>query len=217
MTGKCSLSHRLSYDASEAMQNFFEKTEKLNMTEIFNNDEKILDLNKQIKTIESTTSKKEKQGSNLKRQIREAVEKGRDIPDFLTDLLLENEQNLKALAVELQQLIETKNQHIEQQEISKSFSQENIHSLLNDRSEDGVRKRIQINNHLRKIIKQIHFFWRKKPGGKRGIGIPTMLVEFQNGIKRFVLEDDFTLDSDFSNVAIFEQVMQETHELYLKK
>lgn len=217
MTGKCTLSHRLSYDASEAMQNFFEKTEKLNMTEIFNNDEKILGLNKQIKTVESNITKKEKQGSNLKRQIREAVEKGKDIPDFLTDLLLENEQDLKALAVELQQLIETKNRHIEQQEISKSFSQENIHSLLNDRTDDGVRKRIQINNHLRKIVKQIHFFWRKKPGGKRGIGIPTMLIEFQNGIKRFVLEDEFTLDSDSSNIAIIEQVLQETHELYLKK
>lgn len=161
MTGKCTLSHRLSYDASEAMQNFFEKTEKLNMTEVFNNDEKILDLNKKIKTTESTISKKEKQGSNLKRQIREAVEKSRDIPDFLTDLLLENEHELKALAVELQKLIETKNEHIEQQEISKSFSQENILALLNDRSEHGIRKRIQINNHLRKIVKQIHFFGEK--------------------------------------------------------
>lgn len=217
MTGRCKISHRLSYDAILAMQNFFEKSEKLNLSDVLEADESIERKNQEISAAIINQENLAKQIHQLQGQIHDALVSARKIPQFLTDLLFDKEKEHEELEAQISRLKDEKRVLLEQVEAANEFTTQNVFDLINDDSENGIRKRIRINNHLLKLIKSIKLFWRKKPGGLKGMGVPTMVVEFANGTVRVVIEDGFIVDSDKGNTEMLLKILRDTHEIYLGK
>lgn len=215
MTGRCTVSHRLSYDAIEAMKNFFEKSEKLNLSDVLEADERIERKNQDISDATNNQANLAKQIHQLQGQIQDALVFARKIPQFLTDLLFDKEKEKEELEAQISRFKEEKKALLEQIEAANEFTTQNVFDLINDDSEFGIRKRIRINNHLLKLIRSIKLFWRKKPGGLKGMGVPTMVVEFANGNVRIVVEDGFIVDSDKGDTGLILKILAKTHAAYL--
>ncbi|HAA38509.1 MAG TPA: hypothetical protein DCE36_00310, partial [Pseudomonas sp.] len=126
MSGKCVLGKRLTYNASEAMQFFFEKTDRLNLSEIFENDENILRLNNSIKDAERALKNTNHQLEQLKKQIREMLRTGKNISDTLNEMLIEFETLQREQNNTLKKLKNEKETSVAQIEVSKNFNQENF-------------------------------------------------------------------------------------------
>lgn len=228
MSGKCVLGKRLTYNASEAMQFFFEKTDRLNLSEIFENDENILRLNNSIKDAERALKNTNHQLEQLKKQIREMLRTGKNISDTLNEMLIEFETLQREQNITLKKLKNEKETSVAQIEVSKNFNQENILELLNDKSAEATRKRININNHLKQIVENIQFFCRgyskKNPmtgvEDKRSTLIPTMIVKFKNGAVRVIVENEMIKEvGDSSGGAeLYLQILEDMHQkMTLKK
>jgi len=228
MSGKCVLGKRLTYNASEAMQFFFEKTDRLNLSEIFENDENILRLNNSIKDAERALKNTNHQLEQLKKQIREMLRTGKNISDTLNEMLIEFETLQREQNNTLKKLKNEKETSVAQIEVSKNFNQENILELLNDKSAEATRKRININNHLKQIVENIQFFCRgyskKNPmtgvEDKRSTLIPTMIVKFKNGAVRVIVENEMIKEvGDSSGGAeLYLQILEDMHQkMTLKK
>lgn len=228
MTGKCVLGKRLTYNASEAMQFFFEKTDRLNLSEIFENDENILRLNNSIKDAERALKNTNHQLEQLKKQIREMLRTGKNISDTLNEMLIEFETLHREQTKALKTLKEEKETSIAQIEVSRNFNQENIFELLNDKSDEATRKRININNHLKQIIENIQFFCRgyskKNPitgvEDKRSTLIPTMIVKFKNGAVRVIVENELIKDvgEQSGGAELYLEILEDMHQqMILKK
>ncbi|WP_080944699.1 recombinase family protein [Pseudomonas synxantha] len=228
MSGKCVLGKRLTYNASEAMQFFFEKTDRLNLSEIFENDENILRLNNSIKDAERALKNTNHQLEQLKKQIREMLRTGKNISDTLNEMLIEFETFQREQNNTLKKLKNEKETSVAQIEVSKNFNQENILELLNDKSAEATRKRININNHLKQIVENIQFFCRgyskKNPmtgvEDKRSTLIPTMIVKFKNGAVRVIVENEMIKEvGDSSGGAeLYLQILEDMHQkMTLKK
>lgn len=228
MTGKCALGKRLTYNASESMQFFFEKTDRLNLSEIFENDENILHLTNSIKDSERALKNTTKQLEQLKKQIKEMLRNGKNISDTLNEMLIEFETLQREQTNALKTLKEEKETSVAQIEVSRNFNQENILELLNDKSDEATRKRININNHLKQIIENIQFFCRgyskKNPmtgvEDKRSTLIPTMIVKFKNGVVRVIVENEMIKDvGELSGGAeLYLNILEDMHQnMILKK
>lgn len=222
MSGKCVLGKRLTYNASQAMQFFFEKTDRLNLSEIFENDENILRLNNSIKDAERALKNTNHQLEQLKKQIREMLRTGKNISDTLNEMLIEFETLQREQTNALKTLKEEKETSVAQIEVSRNFNQENILELLNDKSDEATRKRININNHLKQIIENIQFFCRgyskKNPitgvEDKRSTLIPTMIVKFKNGVVRVIVENEMIKDvGELSGGAeLYLNILEDMHQ-----
>lgn len=228
MSGKCVLDKRLTYNASEAMQFFFEKTDRLNLSEIFENDENILRLNNSIKDAERALKNTNHQLEQLKKQIREMLRIGKNISDTLNEMLIEFETLKREQTNTLKTLKEEKETSVAQIEVSRNFNQENILELLNDKSDEATRKRININNHLKQIIENIQFFCRgyskKNPitgvEDKRSTLIPTMIVKFKNGAVRVIVENELIKDvgEQSGGAELYLEILEDMHQqMILKK
>lgn len=90
------------------MQFFFEKTDRLNLSEIFENDENILRLNNSIKDAEETLKNTNHQREQLKKQIREMLRTGKNISNTLNEMLIELETLQRELVNALKTLKEEK-------------------------------------------------------------------------------------------------------------
>lgn len=222
MSGKCVLGKRLTYNASQAMQFFFEKTDRLNLSEIFENDENTLRLNNSIKDAERALKNTNHQLEQLKKQIREMLRTGKNISDTLNEMLIEFETLQREQTNALKTLKEEKETSVAQIEVSRNFNQENILELLNDKSDEATRKRININNHLKQIIENINFFCRgyskKNPitgvEDKRSTLIPTMIVKFKNGVVRVIVENEMIKDvGELSGGAeLYLNILEDMHQ-----
>lgn len=222
MSGKCVLGKRLTYNASQAMQFFFEKTDRLNLSEIFENDENTLRLNNSIKDAERALKNTNHQLEQLKKQIREMLRTGKNISDTLNEMLIEFETLQREQTNALKTLKEEKETSVAQIEVSRNFNQENILELLNDKSDEATRKRININNHLKRIIENINFFCRgyskKNPitgvEDKRSTLIPTMIVKFKNGVVRVIVENEMIKDvGELSGGAeLYLNILEDMHQ-----
>ncbi|NMZ39756.1 recombinase family protein [Pseudomonas proteolytica] len=228
MTGKCVLGKRLTYNASEAMQFFFEKTDRLNLSEIFENDENILRLNNSIKDVERALKNTNHQLEQLKKQIREMLRTGKNISDTLNEMLIEFETLQREQTKALKTLKEEKETSIAQIEVSRNFNQENIFELLNDKSDEATRKRININNHLKQIIENIQFFCRGYSKKNHDTGVedkrstltPTMIVKFKNGAVRVIVENEMIKDIGESSggAELYLNILEDMHQqMILKK
>lgn len=219
MTNKCQVKWRLSYSASQTMQYFFEKTDKLNLSDIFENDSDLLRLNTELKKYERDQKNNSLQLARLKTQIKEILIQGKGISSTLNDMMIEFETLQKELATKIDLLRNEKNQYITRLEISRSFTQQNILELLNDRSDEGIRKRISINNHLSQIISEIKIFWRgfskKDPitgkPDKRSAGEPALFIKFKNGTTRIIIETEMVRDDEDVGAKTFVESFQEMH------
>lgn len=227
MTGKCTLGKRLTYNASQAMQFFFEKTDRLNLSEIFENDENILRLNNSIKDAERALKNTNHQLEQLKKQIREMLRTGKNISDTLNEMLIEFETLQREQINTLKRLKEEKETSVAQIEVSRNFNQENILELLNDKSDEATRKRININNHLKQIIENIQFFCRgyskKNPDtgieDKRSTLTPTMIVRFKNGAVRVIVENEMIKDIGESSggAELYLNILEDMHQTMILK
>lgn len=225
MSGKCVINRRLTYNASEAMQYFFEKTDKLNLSEIFENDEKILVLNNSIKEAERDLKNTSAQLERLKKQIKEMLRSGKEISDTLNEMLIEFETSQREQIKTANALKEEKQKSVQQIEASRSFDQDNILELLNDKSDEATRKRITINNHLKQIIENIEFFWRgyskfnpiTGERDKRSTGIPTMIVTFKTGAVRIIIENEMIKDmgDQFGGAELYMNILKDTNEMMI--
>lgn len=222
MSGKCVLGKRLTYNASEAMQFFFEKTDRLNLSEIFENDENIVLLNNSIREAERALKNTNNQLERLKKQIKEMLRTGKDISETLNEMLIEFEVLQREQTNTLKKLKHDKEISIVQIEASRNFNQENILELLNDKSDEATRKRININNHLKQIIEDIQFFCRgyskKNPTtgveDRRSTLIPTMIVKFKNGAVRVIVENEMIKDVDESSggAELYLTILEDMHQ-----
>ncbi|MFJ4132979.1 recombinase family protein [Pseudomonas cyclaminis] len=227
MTGKCTLGKRLTYNASQAMQFFFEKTDRLNLSEIFENDENILRLNNSIKDAERALKNTNHQLEQLKKQIREMLRTGKNISDTLNEMLIEFETLQREQTNTLKKLKNEKETSVAQIEASKNFNQENILELLNDKSDEATRKRININNHLKQLIENIQFFCRgysKKNSitgveDKRSTLTPTMIVRFKNGAVRVIVESELIKDvgEQSGGAELYLQILEDMHQKMILK
>ncbi|MFL1545950.1 recombinase family protein [Pseudomonas sp. O39] len=227
MSGKCVLGKRLTYNASEAMQFFFEKTDRLNLSEIFENDENILRLNNSIRDAERALKNTNNQLEQLKKQIREMLRTGKNISDTLNEMLIEFETLQREQINALKTLKEEKETSVAQIEVSRNFNQENILELLNDKSDEATRKRININNHLKQLIENIQFFCRgyskKNPitgvEDKRSTLIPTMIVKFKNGAVRVIVENELIKDvgEQSGGAELYLQILEDMHQKMVLK
>lgn len=227
MSGKCVLDKRLTYNASQAMQFFFEKTDRLNLSEIFENDENILRLNNSIKDAERALKNTNHQLEQLKKQIREMLRTGKNISDTLNEMLIEFETLQREQTNSLKTLKEEKETSVAQIEVSRNFNQENILELLNDKSDEATRKRININNHLKQIIENIQFFCRgyskKNPltgvEDKRSTLIPTMIVKFKNGVVRVIVENEMIKDvgEQSGGAELYLEILEDMHQTMILK
>lgn len=184
MTGKCVIPHRLTYEFNTIVWNVFRTVDKLNLSEVFQNDEAILKLNISIKDEEKSLADIEKQLTRFKNQLLEMLTGGKEISDTFNQMLIEIEKKKMLHVANLKTLTDQKNLQVEQSEASKNFSRENILTLMNDRSDEGTRSRIKLNYHLSKLIRSIRLTWTKKPSGKRGIGDPSIGIFFTSGTYR---------------------------------
>ncbi|NVZ63019.1 recombinase family protein [Pseudomonas gingeri] len=227
MSRKCVINRRLTYNASEAMQYFFEKTDRLNLSEIFENDEKILTLNSSIKEAERELKNTFAQLERLKKQIKEMLRSGKEISDTLNEMLIEFETSQRQQIKTANALKEEKQKSVQQIEASRSFDQDNILELLNDKSDEATRKRITINNHLKQIIENIEFFCRgyskKNPitgvEDKRSTLTPTMIVRFKNGAVRVIVESELIKDvgEQSGGAELYLQILEDMHKKMILK
>ncbi|PHN52483.1 hypothetical protein AO268_28525 [Pseudomonas sp. ICMP 8385] len=209
------------------MQFFFEKTDRLNLSEIFENDENILRLNNSIKDAERALKNTNHQLEQLKKQIREMLRTGKHISDTLNEMLIEFETLQREQTNTLKKLKNEKETSVAQIEASKNFNQENILELLNDKSDEATRKRININNHLKQLIENIQFFCRgysKKNSitgveDKRSTLTPTMIVRFKNGAVRVIVESELIKDvgEQSGGAELYLQILEDMHQKMILK
>ncbi|MDI1333231.1 recombinase family protein [Pseudomonas sp.] len=183
MTGKCHIPAnygQLSIRGKKLFGLFFAFTDGLNVSALLEENTQAEELKAETMKMKAKRDQITSRLEDFKAEVKTMIMDGKTIPSTYNELISDLESNRTHIDQELEQ----KTKELDQIYMSeKSFSglkDNDIASIIYDRSEESVEKRVRYNNELKKIIKKI----------KVNCLMVSMQVEFFNGVTRFIMENE---------------------------
>ncbi|WP_100634933.1 recombinase family protein [Pseudomonas qingdaonensis] len=187
MTGKCVLNSHFgqqSIRGKKLFGMFFAFTENLNISALLEENTVAEVIKTELLKLDARRNQIKDRLDEFKISVKDMIMNGKVIPNTYNELISDFESN----RIHIDQEIETKTKELEQIHTSaKSFAglkESDISSIIYDRSDEAVEKRVRYNNELKKIIKTINIDY-----------LNTFLqIEFFNGVTRRIDEDGKAFD-----------------------
>ena len=194
MTGKCVLnSHfgQLSIRGKKLFSMFFAFTAGLNISALLEENTQAEELKSQTMKLEAKRTQITQRLENFKAEVKTMILEGKTIPSTYNELITELESN----RTNIDQEIESNTKKLDQIYTSeKSFSNlksNDISTVLYDRSDEAIEKRVKYNAELKKIIRTIKIDY-----------LNTFLqIEFFNGVTRRIDEDGKAYDYNMEELT----------------
>ncbi len=197
MTGKCDLNSHFgqqSIRGKKLFGMFFAFTDGLNVSALLEENTNAKEIKTEVLKLEAKSNQIANRLEDFKVEVKAMILEGKTIPSTYNEVIAELESNRTHIDSE----INTKKKELDQIYISeKSFvglKDIDVSSIIYDRTNEAVEKRVRYNNELKKIIKHIRIDF-----------LNTVLeIEFVNKLCRLV-------DSDGNNIDYEKDFEPEEH------
>ncbi|WP_447744131.1 recombinase family protein [Pseudomonas nicosulfuronedens] len=187
MTGKCDLNSHFgqqSIRGKKLFEMFFAFTNNLNISALLEENTKADELKTELSKLVSQKDKLISRITDFKENLKRMILQGETIPSTYNEIVTDFESTRSNLETEIETKTKELNKIYASEHSFEDLKENDVATIIYDKTQEAVEKRIKYNNELKKIIKHIRIDFLNT----------TLEIEFFNEMLRFVDENGSTLE-----------------------
>lgn len=187
MTGKCDLNSHFgqqSIRGKKLFEMFFAFTNNLNISALLEENTKADELKTELSKLVSQKDKLIPRIADFKEDLKRMILQGETIPSTYNEIITDFEGTRSNLETEIETKTKELNKIYASVHSFEGLKENDVATIIYDKTQEAVEKRIKYNNELKKIIKHIRIDFLNT----------TLEIEFFNEMLRFVDENGSTLE-----------------------
>lgn len=202
MTGKCDLNSHFgqqSIRGKKLFEMFFAFTNNLNISALLEENTKADELKTELSKLVSQKDQLIPRIADFKEDLKRMILQGETIPSTYNEIVTDFESTRNNLEVGIETRTKELNKIYASEQSFEGLKENDVATVIYDKTQEAVEKRIKYNNELKKIIRYIRVDFLNA----------TLEIEFFNEMLRFVDENGSTLEypkthdyDDFDNIEI---------------
>ncbi|HHE5451403.1 TPA: recombinase family protein [Pseudomonas aeruginosa] len=202
MTGKCDLNSHFgqqSIRGKKLFEMFFAFTNNLNISALLEENTKADELKTELSKLVSQKDKLIPRIADFKEDLKRMILQGETIPSTYNEIVTDFENTRSNLEAAIETKTKELNKIYASEQSFEGLKENDVATIIYDKTQEAVEKRIKYNNELKKIIKHIRIDFLNT----------TLEIEFFNEMLRFVDESGSTLEypknhdyDNFDNIEI---------------
>lgn len=202
MTGKCVLNSHFgqqSIRGKKLFEMFFAFTNNLNISALLEENTKADELKTELSKLVSQKDKLIPRIADFKEDLKRMILQGEAIPSTYNEIVTDFESTRSNLEAAIETKTKELNKIYASEQSFEGLKENDVATIIYEKTQEAVEKRINYNNELKKIIKHIRIDYLNT----------TLEIEFFNEMLRFVDENGSTLEypknhehDNFDNIEI---------------